>query len=184
MSSPTSIHARTGSAVPAAAPEAALQLVARQHARTLQQCATLQKLAVYLAECGCDSESRHASETVLRYFDTCPPLCFRDEEEDLFPALLESMAGSDAVCLREMTCLMAEQHRALERDWARLREPLSVIAQGGQAALDTSQVDAFVSAYRIHVECERTELLPVADRLLSDEALEQVGGSMRRRHGV
>lgn len=43
----------------------------------------------------------------MRYFDTAARH-HEDEEQDLFPALLESMAGSDAVCLRELTASLCE----------------------------------------------------------------------------
>jgi hemerythrin-like domain-containing protein len=38
--------------------------------------------------------------------------------------------------------------------------------------------------YRSHIEREQAELLPMAERLLTDEAMEQVWASMRLRHGM
>jgi hypothetical protein len=63
------------------------------------QCATLRRLVP--GEQGADQEARTAATNVMRYFDTAAKQHHADEEED-FPALIESMAGSDAVCLREM----------------------------------------------------------------------------------
>ncbi len=168
---------------PSASPEGPLEMLARLHARTLQQCATLRRLVLYLAECGCDEQARRAGETVLRYFDTVPAQYYRDEEEDLFPALLESMAGSDPVCLRELTSGMAQQHRTLKTLWAQLRQPLADIASGHGSLLDSAQVEAFVTLHHSHVEREQSELLPMAARLLTDEALDQLWKSMRERHG-
>ena len=48
-----------------------------------------------------------------------------DEEADLFPALLEAVAGSDAVCLRELTASLAAQHRELESRWRQVRDVLA-----------------------------------------------------------
>ena len=45
-------------------------------------------------------------------------------------ALLESMAGSDAVCLRELTASLCNDHRQLEQRWAVLRRWLLQVAQG------------------------------------------------------
>lgn len=159
-------------------------MLARLQARTLQQCATLCRLSEYLAECGSDEQARRAAETVLHYFDTCPPQYFSDEEEDLYPALLESMAGSDAVCLNELTAGMAQQHRALESSWARLRPRLAAIVSEQATTLDSAEVEAFANLYRSHIEREQSELLPMAQRLLTDQALEQVWASMRLRHGM
>jgi hemerythrin-like domain-containing protein len=169
-------------AAPAAQAEGPLEMLSHLHARTLQQCESLRQLALGLAERGCDEQASRAAESVLRYFDVCAPQYCSDEEDDLFPALLESMAGSDAVCLRELTSAMAQQHRTLETMWQRLRQPLAAAASGGGAAPASDSVDLFVALYQSHIERERIELLPMAARLLTDEALEQVGKSMRRRH--
>ena len=47
----------------------------------------------------------------MRDFDTSARHHHDDEERDLFPALIESMAGSDAVCLRELTAALTAEHR-------------------------------------------------------------------------
>ena len=163
--------------------EGPLEMLSHLHARTLQQCESLRQLALGLAEHGCDEQASRTAETLLRYFDLCAPQYCSDEEEDLFPALLESMAGSDAVCLRDLTSEMARQHRALEAMWQRLRKPLAALAGGQSAALEGAEVQAFAALHRSQIEREETELLPMAARLLTDDALEQLRGSMRKRHG-
>jgi hemerythrin HHE cation binding domain-containing protein len=169
---------------PTLPPKSALEMLARLQARTLQQCATLRRLSEYLAECGSDEQARRAAETVMRYFDTCPPQYFRDEEEDLYPALRESMAGSEAVCLNELTAGMTQQHRTLETKWARLRKSLAAVVGKQATTLDSAEVEAFASLNRSHIDREQAELLPMAERLLTDEALDQVWASMRLRHGI
>jgi hypothetical protein len=169
---------------PPSPPKGALEMLARLQARTLQQCATMRRLSEYLAECGSDEQARRAAETVLRYFDTCPPQYIRDEEEDLYPALLESMAGSDAVCLNELTAGMTQEHRALETKWARLRKGLAAVVSEQATTLDSAEVEAFAALNRGHIEREQAELLPMVERLLTDEALDKVWASMRLRHGL
>ena len=160
-----------------------LRMLSRLHARTLAQCAELCALAAHVAACGCDEQARRASQAALHYFDTCPPQYRADEEKDLFPALLESMAGSDAVCLRDLTWEMTRQHRAADAMWQRLREPLAALAGGQSATLEGAAVQAFAALHRSQIEREETELLPMAARLLTDDALEQLWASMRERHG-
>lgn len=164
------------------APKGPLEMLSRLQARTLQQCATLRRLGEYLAECGSDEQSRRAAETVLRYFDTCPPQYFADEEQDLFPAMIESMAGSDPVCLNELTAAMKQQHRDLQAMWSNLRGDLAAVVQGRGASLDGARVEAFAAAYRSHIEREQAELLPMAERLLTEEASERLWACMRARH--
>ena len=167
---------------PAAKAEGPLEMLSHVHARTLQQCEALRQLTLGLAERGCDEQTGRAAQTVLRYFDIYAPQYCSDEEEDLFPALLESMAGSDAVCLRELASAMAQQHRTLQAMWQSLRKPLAAAASGHGPAPDNDSVDVFVALYRSHIEHEQVELLPMAARLLTDEALAQVASAMRTRH--
>ena len=169
---------------PAAAGEGPLQMLSHLHARTLHQCEALRQLVLDLTERGSDEQAGRAAETVLRYFDVCAPQYCSDEEEALFPALLESMAGSDAVCLRDLTSAMAQQHRTLETMWQRLRKPIMAVASGRNAAPASGSVDVFVALYRSHIEREQIELLPMAERLLTDDALDQIASSMRKRHRV
>ncbi len=176
------VDCRTENGASAAPPAGAFEIFSQLYARTLQQCATLKRLAEYLAECGSDDEARHVAGTIARYFDTCQPRMFADEEEDLFPALLESMAGSDPVCLNELTAAMAREHRMLEVRWARLRSALAAVMRGDGTGLDRSEVAAFVSLYQSHIEREQSELLPMAQRLLTDDALAEVSAAMHRRH--
>ena len=98
--------------------------------------------------------------------------------------MLEAMAGSDAVCIRELTEALEEEHRTLENRWARMRTPLQAVAQGQAATLTAQEVEAFVTGYRAHILREDTELLPMAQRLLGTQALLHMGQAMRNRRGL
>ncbi|MEO7852484.1 MAG: hemerythrin domain-containing protein [Rubrivivax sp.] len=173
-----------GHRAPSASFEVPLEMLAACHLRIESQCDTLQRLAEHLLQHGCDEQARSAAAGVMRYFDTAALQHHADEESDLFPALLESMAGSDAVCLRELTQSLTQDHRALTLQWRALRTPLSRLAEGGEAVLPEDAVRAFADAYRAHLEREDGELLPMATRLLDDSALEQIGRAMRERRGI
>ena len=88
---------------PGASTEAPLEMLAACHGRVHKQCETLGRLAAHLPTHGSDTAAQQAATAVMRYFDTAARDHHADEEEDLFPALLEAMAGSDAVCLRALT---------------------------------------------------------------------------------
>jgi hemerythrin-like domain-containing protein len=169
---------------PAASTEAPLEMLAACHGRVHKQCETLGRLAAHLPTHGSDTAAQQAATAVMRYFDTAARDHHADEEEDLFPALLEAMAGSDAVCLRALTEGLVAEHRLLEARWHRLREVLTQIAQGQPVELSVSQVQDFVAAYAAHIEKEDTELLPMAARLLSDADITRVGTAMRVRRGI
>ncbi len=173
-----------GHSAPAVGFEVPLEMLSACHSRIAQQCATLRRLVPHLAHRGADRQARSAALGVMRYFDTAAVHHHADEEQDLFPALIEAMAGSDAVCLRELTAGLAAEHRELEGRWQRVRAVLERVAAGDSVALEAESVDALVGLYERHIHREESELLPMAARLLSDEELDRVGRAMRERRGI
>ena len=172
-----------GFSSPAAGPEAPLDMLAACHTRVEKQCQTLTRLEPHLTAHGSDAAAREAASAVMRYFDTAARHHHADEEQDLFPALLEAMAGSDAVCIQDLTRALVTEHRQLEARWSALREKLDAIADGEVVALTPEEVADFVAGYRAHIHKEDTELLPMAARLLGDAQLQHIGQAMRARRG-
>jgi hypothetical protein len=166
---------------PAAGNEPPLEAMAGCNQRLLRHCATLRRLALYLGECGFDAEARAANGQLLRFFDHALPLHHADQQEDLFPALIESMAGSDAVCLRDLTDAVARQQGELRLQWLRLRPALLQLASGRAGALPVRDIEGFIGTCRSCVGCEDEELLPMAARLLSDNQVAGLGAAMRAR---
>jgi hemerythrin-like domain-containing protein len=173
-----------GHSSPAVGFEAPLEMLSACHARMAQQGATLRRLVPHLVLHGADGQARSAAAGVIRYFDTAAVHHHADEERDLFPALIEAMAGSDATCLREMTAGLAAEHRELEAHWRRLRNALERVAAGTAASLAADDVEALVGLYERHIAREEGELLPMAARLLGDAELDRIGVEMRKRRGI
>lgn len=173
-----------GHSPPTAGFEVPLEMLSACHSRIARQCSTLRRLVPHLDRHGADEEARTAAANVMRYFDISAKHHHADEEQDLFPALIESMAGSDAVCLRELTESLAAEHHELEVRWQRVRAVLERIVAGERVSLESEDVEALVGLYERHIEREESELLPMAARLLSDEELDRVGRAMRERRGV
>src|SRR3546814_11509222 len=94
------------------------------------------------------------------------------------------MAGSDTVCIRNMTQGLADEHRELEAMWRGLRALLEQVAEGGSAALPATDVEQFVGSYERHLKREAEEVLPIATRLLTEDELASIGRAMRDRRGV
>ena len=173
-----------GAPAGSASTEAPLEMLAACHVRIERQCATLRRLVPHLVAHGADEEARSAAGNVLRYFDSAAKHHHDDEEKDLFPALLESMAGSDPVCLRDLTDALRAEHRALDAAWQRVRASLAQVAAGTSAQLSSGDVETLVGGYERHIERENQELLPMAARLLGDDELAQIGKAMRERRGI
>ena len=177
-------NAFPGHSAPAAGFEVPLEMLAACHLRVQSQCATLLRLVPHLATHGADPQAREAATAVMRYFDTSARHHHEDEEQDLFPALTLSMAGSDAVCLRELIAALCADHRVLEARWRELRRVLEQVAGGAASTLASFDVPGFVALYEQHIAREEAELLPMAARLLSDAELDRVGLAMRARRGI
>jgi hemerythrin-like domain-containing protein len=153
------------------------------HRSVLRHCAGLRRLALYIAEFGCDREAQVVSHGLLLFFDNEVPRHYADEEDDLFPALIESMAGSDAVCLHDLTRQSARQHQELALKWAALRVPLEEIAAGLSTLSPGSSIESFARQWYDHIGLEESELLPMASRLLTDEELARIHRGMQERRG-
>lgn len=173
-----------GFSTPAASTEAPLEMLAACHIRIQHQCEVLQRLASHLRRHGSDEQARQAAKSIMRYFDTAAVDHHADEEQDLFPALLESVAGSDPVCIRQLIDRLCHEHRQLEAGWRKLRKVLVHVAAGEQAELPQHDVDTFVSQYMSHLDLEENELLPMANRLLGQHHIERIGRAMRDRRGI
>jgi hemerythrin-like domain-containing protein len=164
--------------------EPPLEMLHACHSRIERQCAALQGLVAHLATRGADSDARGVAASLMRFFDAEVRDHHADEEQDLFPALIESMSGSDAVCLRELLAGLAAEHRELAAHWRIVRAALGRVVAGDSVALESAGVQALVDLYRRHIEREESELLPMAARLLSDGDVERIGRAMRERRGI
>lgn len=173
-----------GHSAPSVGFEVPLEMLAACHGRIEHQCTILRRLVPHLARHGADGEARSAAARVMRYFDSSALQHHADEERDLFPALIESMAGSDAVCLRELLDGLAADHRELEARWRIVRAPLERVVAGESVALEAADVESLVGLYERHIAREEQELLPMAARLLSDDDLGRIGRAMRERRGL
>lgn len=173
-----------GFSSPGASTEAPLEMLAACHGRIERQCETLQRLLPHVQAHGADAAAQQAARAVMRYFDSAAVHHHEDEEQNLFPALREAMAGSDAVCIRELTDGLVQDHRRLEGLWRTLRAALDALAEGRAQVLDEAVVGDFMAAYAAHMAREDTELLPMAARLLDDATLARIGQAMRERRGI
>lgn len=173
-----------GLAAPGVGFEVPLEMLSACHGRLQAQCETLQRLERHLDTHGADRAAAEAARAVMRYFDTAAQLHHEDEEQDLFPALLAAMAGSDTVCLREMTEALCADHRRLQACWRRLRPALQAVAERSRHSLADADVPAFIADHRAHLEREESELLPMAARLIDAVTLDRIGLAMRARRGL
>ena len=166
---------------PAAGFDEPVDMLSACHDKLRSRCETLSRLPGHVALHGADEQARSAAQNILRYFDGPALYHHADEEKDLFPALLESVAGSDATCLRGLFDKLSNEHRLLENQWQRLRPLLQQLCDGKAVELPDSDIQAFIQGYAGHLQCEDQELLPMARRMLDSAALRQIGQAMNLR---
>lgn len=159
-----------------------LDMLAAWHRLGEEEFETLRRLARRVPIAVVDLGAREAAWAVTIYFDKSIAVHHVDEERDLFPELIESMAGSDPVCLREMMAALVEGHRALASAWRRLRPAFAALAGGTPAAIEAADVEALIEQCERLFRREDDELLPMADRLLDDAARARIAAAMQARH--
>ena len=154
------------------------------HERIKRQCLTIQRIAEHLATQGPDEEARTAARAVIRYFDTAGANHHRDEEEDLFPALLHAVPDRELPATRALVYRLKADHARLDAAWSEMRARLARLANAGEAAVDMEAARAFGAAYDRHIGLEEAEMLPLARRVLETRVLYRMGERMAKRRGV
>ena len=153
-----------------------LGLLRACHQRILGFCDLLEKVASHINNHGVDDEAKQAAKKIYRYFSTSAKLHHLDEEQDLFPLVVNQSLEITAIVHE-----LKQEHITLDAVWndieLLLAKPASI-----EAVRDFSQrVDLFCLAYRQHVAKENKKFLPIAQHLISAEQLQELGYKMQKR---
>jgi len=110
-----------------------------------------------------------AAAALLPAFDGALAAHRQHLQQDLVPEMIEAMAGSDPVCIRELAEALARQLQELQQQWRAVRGAL----RDGRpvAAADWLALAGGCEALQTR---EQRELLPMAARLLDDAALGRI----------
>ncbi|AXF23953.1 hemerythrin [Burkholderia pyrrocinia] len=157
-----------------------IEMLRACHERIAAQCATLKKLAAHLPVHGTDTQAQQAAGNILRYFDVAGPHHHADEEQDLFPMLIEVDRRHGSSVTKRIAFLL-DEHQSLEAGWGRLRPVLADIAQGKARLLERVWVDDFADAYRGHIALEESEVLPFAEASLDRRQMAKLSAAMVAR---
>ena len=152
------------------------------HVGILMQLDRLSTLPALLAP------ARMAQDTAQRVVDFFREAVFehhKDEEEALFPALLESAhAGEERQRVNTLVDALTAEHRVIEGLWRQLEPELKHVAQGRSFHINAPVLDDLVSRYQAHAQAEETQLLPLADTILGRHGnhMAALGLSLHMRH--
>jgi hemerythrin-like domain-containing protein len=157
-----------------------LEMLLTCHERIRAQCATLSKLVLHLPQHGCDAQAQQAAVAILRYFDSAGQHHHQDEELDLFPLLLATENKTAQILIER---LLAD-HQVMSAAWQNLRPLLVAISKNVTEQLEASIAQHFIDVYDRHIEIENTQLLPLANSLLSTDQLQSLGIKMAARRSM
>ena len=154
------------------------------HARIRSECDRMCALVEHMKVNGCDEQAQQAAAALMRYFDTAARHHHEDEEEDLLPRMMTAATMGRGSRLTRLVAEVANEHKEMERLWTELRAALQEISAGEKFPLDALHVDHFVKLYASHIVSEEANVLPLAEMLLSQEDLAEIGNAMRQRRGI
>jgi pyridoxamine 5'-phosphate oxidase len=154
------------------------------HDRIRKQLSTLQQLPAHLSGHGADAEAQRAATAVMKYFNQAAVHHHEDEECDLLPMLQATAQGEDAALLQQRIPQVTQEHHQMDAIWERLNRELQAVATGASTSLSSEDVDAFCTAYAVHMQMEETDIAPMAKRIFSAAQMAQLGQAMRARRNI
>jgi hemerythrin-like domain-containing protein len=168
-----------------------LQHLVACHERIEERLQTIERLMPHLRSTSEDKrqQAREALDNALRFLKTMGELHTRDEEESLFPRLLQRGADNDPL-FSELTALLEEQHRekegVLEKLLAQVAglPPAPAPLSDEQARRLESLAEHLASLYRPHMMVENQRLIPLAGDTLKPADLDEIRQEMRNRRGA
>lgn len=154
------------------------------HDRIRQNCERIEKIAAHLASKGADEEARDAAHGVVRFFDTAGAHHHRDEEDDLFPAILACVPREGLPSARVLIDELRADHERLDRAWNDMRRTLLLLSAVGNTSLTVDRAREFRALYERHIAREEAEMLPLARGVLEAVITNHLGARMAARRGV
>lgn len=155
-----------------------LDMLAECHQSIEAQLATLEEL------CRSPARAPNEARTVIRYFDGEGLQHQRDEDEDLFPLLRALAAERGRADIAAVMDELEREHASMDRQWSRMREKLTAVADGRGGAVDADEVMRFAWLYRRHMQYEAAAILPFAQEALSAEQRGRLAARMAARRGM
>jgi len=156
-----------------------LGVLRADHDHILEHCDILEKLAPHIAEHGIDDEARSAISRVVNYFTTSAVHHHQDKEQNLFP-----IVNRQSLKLADIIYRLKREYTELASSWDTIRVDLKKPAALTDNKAFTTQVEKFCHGYRQYIAYEARELLGIAQHVLSQRQLEELGDAMARRRGV
>ncbi|BBH15145.1 hemerythrin domain-containing protein [Chromobacterium haemolyticum] len=162
----------------AAAPsfEQPLEMLQACHDKIRRFCDQLDQLPSYIEQHGVDEAARNTIDGLVRYFDLAGPAHHSDEEDELFPLILERVPTA-ASRLEQLSA----EHGYLHSCWNAIRDDLLALRDGKIHSISRNELEEFARQYREHATAEESWLFPTAASAISAEEMSAAGQRMAAR---
>jgi hypothetical protein len=133
------------------------------------------------------ARARQLAAETLKFFRAVVYEHHRDEERELFPAVLASaVPGEERNRVQALVDQLTQEHRRIETDWVRLEPGLQGAAKGHDSTLQAEDVNALVAGYTAHARFEEQAFLPLSQDILgrNGDHLAALGLSLHLRHAL
>lgn len=133
------------------------------------------------------ARARRIAQETLGFFRDAVFDHHKEEEKDLFPAVLQHAApGAERAEVQAMVDTLTAEHRRIEALWSDLEPQLKKVAKGNDAALDCAAAQELVERYQAHARFEEERLLPLAQHILGRHSADmaELGLALHIRHVV
>lgn len=131
------------------------------------------------------TRARQIAQETLAFFRAAVFDHHKDEEKDLFPAVLaHATPGAERLEVQGMVDTLTAEHRRIEALWLALEPQLEKVAKGADVTFNAAATQELVERYRAHARFEEERLLPLAQTILGRQSadLAELGLALHTRH--
>lgn len=130
------------------------------------------------------ARARAGAEATLALFRNSVVPHHREEEAELFTAVLQSALPQEKARVQSLVRQLTDEHEEIEALWKKLEPALRAAARGAPADLDGDALSELVHMYLAHARFEEAEFLPLAQAILGRNGnhMAALGLSLHMRH--
>ena len=150
------------------------------HQRILRYCELLENMLELVNQDhpteAINKEILDAANQIRRYFSSAGVIHHQDEEKDFFPLLIRS-----SMKIADIIYKLEQEHKLIDELWKQLDPLLSEPTSRENLQQLEHASKQFCELQRKHIEREESELLSMAQHILSSDHLRNIGYSMEER---
>jgi hemerythrin-like domain-containing protein len=129
--------------------------------------------------------ARKLAQQALDYFDEVIVRHHAEEEQELFPAVLQSATpGAERQKVEAIVARLITEHRRVESIWNEIKPTIRQVARGHVVQGSGIGIFDLMKEYQAHANYEEEVLLPLSEEILGRNAnhMQALGLSLHMRH--